>query len=556
MMTQPNVPIRVKSKRSTTTNTFSAMRVLLAVVFVIAGYLALNILPRNANFAPEKASAAAVYPSLPSAAGIPRPDHVIVVVEENHAYGEIIGSPSAPYINSLAGQGALFTNSHGVTHPSQPNYLYLYSGSNQDTVADECPPAGVPFTTANLGASLITATLTFTGYSEDLPATGSTVCQSGKYFRKHNPWSNFGNVPTTTNQTFVAFPADYTTLPTVGFVIPNQDHDMHDGTIGQADTWLHDNLDGYKQWAMLHNSLLVITWDEDDNSTTNDIPTIFVGPMVVQGQYSELINHLNVLRTFEDMYDLPYAGMSANVQPITDVWVGANTPTATSTATATACVISFADVPANNTFYPYVRCLSCRGVMGGYPCGAAGEPCNSRSEPYFRPGNNISRGQISKIVAEAAGFSNDPGSQIYEDVAPSSPFYNWVNRLSRLSYMGGYPCGGPGEACNSGARPYFRPGANATRGQLSKIVSNAAQFSGDTGEQLYSDVPPDSPFYAWIQRLSSRSVMSGYPCGGVGEACDAQSRPYFRPTATVTRGQASKIVTNTFFPACSPAARR
>ena len=67
----------------------------------------------------------------PGANGVPRPDHVVIVIEENHSYSEIIGSSAAPYINSLAAQGALFTQSHATTHPSQPNYLHLFSGSNQ-----------------------------------------------------------------------------------------------------------------------------------------------------------------------------------------------------------------------------------------------------------------------------------------------------------------------------------------------------------------------------------------------------------------------------------------
>src|SRR3989442_11512744 len=75
----------------------------------------------------------------PVANGVPRPDHVVIVIEENHSYSEIIGSPAAPYINSLAAQGALFTQSYAITHPSQPNYLDLFSGSNQEVTADSCP---------------------------------------------------------------------------------------------------------------------------------------------------------------------------------------------------------------------------------------------------------------------------------------------------------------------------------------------------------------------------------------------------------------------------------
>ncbi|HEY0071135.1 MAG TPA: S-layer homology domain-containing protein [Chloroflexia bacterium] len=232
------------------------------------------------------------------------------------------------------------------------------------------------------------------------------------------------------------------------------------------------------------------------------------------------------------------------------------------------CPILFQDVPESNdvsSFYSFVRCLACRHIVGGYPCGGtnpqtgADEPCGTTGNPYYRPSNNITRGQISKIVAESGHYSGDPGPQIYEDVEPGDPFYVWINRLSQAHVMGGYPCGDPGEPCQNGDRPYFRPAANASRGQLSKIVSNAAGFDEEPEGQTYTDVPPsndESSYYPYIERLSSRGVMSGYPCGGPGEECDDQDRPYFRPNNPVTRGQAAKIVANTFYPNCQTPARK
>lgn len=95
---------------------------------------------------------------------------------------------------------------------------------------------------------------------------------------------------------------------------------MHDGTVQQADTWLKTNLANYVAWAQKNNSLLIIAWDEDADTYVNQIPTIFVGPMVKQGKYSEKITHYSVLRTLEAIYGLPYAGQSASAQTITDVW--------------------------------------------------------------------------------------------------------------------------------------------------------------------------------------------------------------------------------------------
>ncbi|HET6312280.1 MAG TPA: S-layer homology domain-containing protein, partial [Chloroflexia bacterium] len=241
-------------------------------------------------------------------------------------------------------------------------------------------------------------------------------------------------------------------------------------------------------------------------------------------------------------------------------------PTSTATpipsATSVACDIEFADVAAGSTFYSFVRCLACKDVLSGYPCGGPGEPCNSRGDPFFRPGNNITRGQIAKIVSESARIYEAPQQQIYEDVAPDSPFYQWINRLSRRGYMSGYACGTtPAEACGPDNLPYFRPNALATRGQLSKIVANAAELDEAATGQTYADVPESSDpssFYPYIERLTERNVMGGYACGTTDPnsgPCDGQARPYFRPSNHVTRGQAAKIVANTFYPACDTPAR-
>ncbi len=264
--------------------------------------------------------------------GLPRPDHVVVVVMENHGYSSIVESPHAPFTNSLVARGALFTQSYGVTHPSQPNYLALFSGSVQGVEGNTCPHR---FTTPNLGAVLLQAGLSFAGYAEDLPETGSTVCVTGPYVRKHNPWVNWQHsgpfgLPGSVNQPFSGFPSDYSQLPTVSFVIPNGANDMHDGSdperIRRGDAWLRTHLSDYVEWAHTHNSLLVLTWDEDDGQEGNRIPTILVGPMVRPSRSSQRITHLNVLRTLENLYGLPQTLVAPDIQPMQDVWTSGPAP--------------------------------------------------------------------------------------------------------------------------------------------------------------------------------------------------------------------------------------
>jgi phosphatidylinositol-3-phosphatase len=251
---------------------------------------------------------------------LPAPAHIVIVVEENHSSGGVIGNKSAPYMNLLATNGTLFTQSFAVTHPSEPNYLALFAGNTFGLTSDACPVnAGAA---PNLGSELLAAGYTFGGFSEDLPAVGSTICSAGKYARKHVPWVNFTNVPPALSVPFSSFNArsDYASLPTVSFVIPNLDNDMHDGTIAQADNWLQANLGLYANWAKANNGLLIVTWDEDDDSANNRIPTILYGAHVPAATYNRPLSHYNVLSTIEALFGLPKTGLAANAPAITDIW--------------------------------------------------------------------------------------------------------------------------------------------------------------------------------------------------------------------------------------------
>jgi hypothetical protein len=217
------------------------------------------------------------------------------------------------------------------------------------------------------------------------------------------------------------------------------------------------------------------------------------------------------------------------------------------------CTALFEDVPVGSSFYSYVRCLACEDIINGYPCGGPFEPCDSANTPYFRPGNPITRGQLAKIVALSANLNGDPGAQLFQDVLPGTSYYRYVNNLARHGVVSGYPCGGPGEQCiPPGNLPYFRPGGNATRGQFAKVVAEAAGLSDDPGPQRFEDVQIGTPFYTYIGRLAARGIISGYLCGvPPAGPCGPLSQSYFLPENNVTRGQASKMVSNTFFPECA-----
>lgn len=254
---------------------------------------------------------------------LPHYKHIVIVIEENHSYSNILRNPHAPYINHLAHIGANFTHAFAIEHPSQPNYLDLFSGSNQN-VHNDGRPDHLPFNSPNLGAQLLALHLTFIGYAETMPRIGFNGNTYKKYARKHNPWVNWQNnrpgkyqLPPTVNRPFTDWPKDFNKLPDVALVIPNLNHDMHDGTIRAGDVWLHNHLAPYITWARTHDSLFILTFDEDDYCSKNHIPTLFVGQHVIPGNDPTPINHFAVLRTVEDLKHLSHLGQAKTAKTIT-----------------------------------------------------------------------------------------------------------------------------------------------------------------------------------------------------------------------------------------------
>jgi N-acetylneuraminic acid mutarotase len=190
--------------------------------------------------------------------------------------------------------------------------------------------------------------------------------------------------------------------------------------------------------------------------------------------------------------------------------------------TVTACGVTFSDVHPTDYFYEPVTYLACRNVISGY------------ADHTFRPYNNTTRAQQVKIVV--LGFNRPlvtpaPGAYTFADVPPSQPFFAVIETLAATGGIGGYGCGGPGEACDDHHRPYFRPNAAVTRGQLSKIDVNAAGWPLlDPPNPTFSDVAPGSAFYQFVETAADHGVVSGY------------SDHTFRPNNPATRGQISKIV--------------
>ncbi len=273
---------------------------------------------------------------------LPSPAHIVIVIEENKSFGNVIGSSKAPFINNLASRGASLTKFFASHHPSQPNYIEFFSGDTLGVCKDECPIG--PFTSQNLGAALIAAGKSFAGFAENLPASDArTTCGGALFVPKHCPWIDFTNVPASASKDFSQFPHDaagFAALPDVSFVIPNLTGDMHSGSsvakeVSNGDTWLKTNLSAYADWAEQNNSLLIVTWDEDSSSYTthcpgtvittsppkNHIPTIVMGQPVAPGTTSPAsYSHQDLLRTLLDIYGIAPFGAATTAKDITDIW--------------------------------------------------------------------------------------------------------------------------------------------------------------------------------------------------------------------------------------------
>ncbi len=173
-----------------------------------------------------------------------------------------------------------------------------------------------------------------------------------------------------------------------------------------------------------------------------------------------------------------------------------------------SCASSYSDVTPADYFYPAVRYLTCHGVLAGYADGT------------FRPYANMTRGQLSKVVVLAEDWTiQTPTTSHFSDVPPSNPFYIYIENAYAHNIIDGYSDG------------TFRWGNDVTRGQIAKIVALAEGWLLLRPDQPdFSDVPPDHPFYTFVETAFYHGILSGYADGT------------FRPYAPATRGQVSKIV--------------
>ncbi len=265
----------------------------------------------------------------PTSSGrVPYFDHIFVIVEENRAFNQVIGNPSAPYLNSLANSYGLATNYRAITHPSLPNYIAMVAGSTYGITSD-CSPTSCPVNGQMIGDRMEAAGRSWRAYMEGMATPCGTTNGNG-YAAKHNPFVYF--TPFRSNSARCAahdmpysqLPGDLAsaaTTPNLVWITPNMCNDMHDCSVATGDAWLRSAtamIFASPAWRT-QNSLLVITWDEDDFTSVNQVATVMVGSSVNPGRRSTPYNHYSLLRTIETSWGLaPLAGGDASAAPMRD----------------------------------------------------------------------------------------------------------------------------------------------------------------------------------------------------------------------------------------------
>lgn len=251
---------------------------------------------------------------------------------ENHSYNEVWNTSTTHYITSLGNNYARATNYYAITHPSLPNYLDLYGGSNYGITTDCSPSSSCHINAVNLADNLEAHGLTWRTYQESMPAP-CYLTSSGTYAPKHNPFVYFDDIRddaarcNTGVVPYTQLASDLSstvTTPNFVFITPNLCDDMHDCPVRTGDTWLSNNLPSIlnSPACTIETCLLILTWDEDDGSQGNQVLTIFAGSAAKTGGVTSSVpyTHFSLLRTIEDIFRLPtQTNNDAAASPMTDL---------------------------------------------------------------------------------------------------------------------------------------------------------------------------------------------------------------------------------------------
>jgi phosphatidylinositol-3-phosphatase len=264
------------------------------------------------------------FPAGAALTPVPSFDHVIVVVFENRETMQVLGNRGAPTFNSLARRYASLTRYYAVTHPSLPNYIALVSGSTGG-ISKDCSQCSVD--TPSLADTLEAAGRTWKTYAEGLPSPGFLGSSSGRYAKKHNPFTYFRSVAESAARRvrivpLSTLPSDLRrqALPDFSLVVPDLCNSTHDCSLAVGDAWLRHTV---MPLLRLPRTVVFVLFDEGTTAVRGGghTPALALGTAVRTGvRYRAITGHYGVLRTIEDAWSLPRLGRSAGTRPIGAIW--------------------------------------------------------------------------------------------------------------------------------------------------------------------------------------------------------------------------------------------
>jgi len=270
--------------------------------------------------------------STPVNTDFPAFSHVVLIVEENHSYSDVMGNSTMPYFSSLASKYAVATQYYADGHPSIPNYLMLTTGQMETfddgfsgTISDD-----------NAVRELVNGGKTWKAYEESIPSAGYLGPDAVPYVRGHDPFSFLSDVQNSSSQAanivpFTQFAADLANnaLPQYAFIAPNLNDDAHDGTLAQADSWLQTNVAPLLANSAFQSSgLLIITFDESEDSDIANggghVATLIIGSQVKTGYQSQtLYQHQSTLRLILKASGVDsFPGLAASAPDMTEFFTG------------------------------------------------------------------------------------------------------------------------------------------------------------------------------------------------------------------------------------------
>jgi acid phosphatase len=255
--------------------------------------------------------------------------HVFLIVEENHSFSSVYPKVM-PWLSALGDKYGIATNYYSNETGSLLDYLWLSSGSGEQSFGCDGNGCKKTITDDNIFRQLNKAGMSWNVYADSLPAAAFNGAHAGNYVKRHNPalwYSDVANHAAERQKVvpFAQLAKDIAAgdLPDYSIIIPDLVHDAHNASPKMADHWLKKNIGPLLKSSYFQpggDSVMFITFDNGDNDDQGQVFTAVIGQRVIPGvQVNTFFRHENTLRTIMELLGLKkFPGASANADPMNE----------------------------------------------------------------------------------------------------------------------------------------------------------------------------------------------------------------------------------------------